>query len=293
MAELLLGPVLRYVDPTQATVWVETGAPCEVEVLGHTARTFTVEGRHYALVVIGGLEPGASHPYEVRLDGERRWPLDGSPLPPSTIRTPSDDEPARIAFGSCRVSVPHEPPYTLRKDEDPRGREIDALYALVQRMREQPEEEWPNRLLLLGDQVYADEVSPRTLEYIERKRGTDTPPGEQVADLDEYVQLYRESWGEPTMRWLLSTIATATIFDDHDVHDDWNISASWIEDMRREPWWDERIVGAFVSYWVYQHLGNLSPEALEEDEMWGRVRDAGGADCGPLLREFGRRADRE
>ncbi|HWT91413.1 MAG TPA: alkaline phosphatase D family protein [Solirubrobacteraceae bacterium] len=293
MAELLLGPVLRYVDPTQATLWVETDAPCDVDVLGHTARTFTVEGRHYALVIVDGLEPGSSHPYEVRLDGARRWPEDGSPFPPSTIRTPAEDEPARIAFGSCRVSVPHEPPYTLRKEDDDRGREIDALYALALRMRDEPEERWPNRLLLLGDQVYADEVSPRTLEYIERKRGTDEPPGEQVADLDEYVQLYRESWGEPTMRWLISTLATATIFDDHDVHDDWNISGAWVEDIRREPWWDERIVGAFVSYWIYQHLGNLSPEALEEDELWCAVRDSGGADCGPMLREFGRRADRE
>ena len=34
MPELLLGPLLRYVDETDALVWVETDAPCEVEVLG-------------------------------------------------------------------------------------------------------------------------------------------------------------------------------------------------------------------------------------------------------------------
>ena len=27
--------------------------------------------------------------------------------------------------------------------------------------------------------------------------------------------------------------------------------------MRSKPWWEERIVGAFMSYWIYQHLGNL------------------------------------
>ena len=38
MAELILGPILRYVDATSATVWVETDGPCEVEMLGR-ART--------------------------------------------------------------------------------------------------------------------------------------------------------------------------------------------------------------------------------------------------------------
>ena len=31
------------------------------------------------------------------------------------------------------------------------------------------------------------------------------------------------------------------IFDDHDVHDDWNTSSAWLEEMRAKPWWDERI----------------------------------------------------
>jgi hypothetical protein len=39
------------------------------------------------------------------------------------------------------VAVPHEPPYTLRKDEDDRGREVDALRALGLRMIDQPSED--------------------------------------------------------------------------------------------------------------------------------------------------------
>ena len=72
--KLVLGPLLRYVGETEATVWVETDAPCEVEVLGRREPTFTVEGHHYALVRIEGLEPGSFNEYEVALDGERRWP---------------------------------------------------------------------------------------------------------------------------------------------------------------------------------------------------------------------------
>ena len=60
MPDLVLGPLLRYVSETEATVWVETSAPCEVRILGGRERTFTVAGHHYALVQIDGLEPGAS-----------------------------------------------------------------------------------------------------------------------------------------------------------------------------------------------------------------------------------------
>ena len=74
MPGLLLGPLLRYVDEEQATVWVETDAACEVEVLGRRERTFCVKGRHFGLVPIEDLEPGSSHPYEVRLDGELAGP---------------------------------------------------------------------------------------------------------------------------------------------------------------------------------------------------------------------------
>jgi PhoD-like phosphatase len=291
MAQLVLGPVLRYVGETDATVWVETDAACEVDVLGHRTPTFHVEGHHYALVHVDDLPSGATVPYEVRLDGERRWPEPGSAFPPSVIRTPSDDRPAKIVFGSCRVTVPHEEPYSLRKDQDPRGREIDALRALALRMLEQDVDEWPDRLLLLGDQVYADEVSPRTRELIARRRDTSKPPGEEVADFEEYTALYREAWGEPVMRWLMSTIASAMIFDDHDVHDDWNTSESWLEDARALDWWGDRIAGAFMSYWIYQHIGNLAPAHLHDDDVYDRVRAA--PDAGPLLRDFAERADRE
>ena len=58
MPDLVLGPLLRYAEETDATVWVETDAACEVEVLGCRSRTFHVEGHHYALVHVSGLEPG-------------------------------------------------------------------------------------------------------------------------------------------------------------------------------------------------------------------------------------------
>ena len=60
---------MRYAGETDATVWVETDAACEVDVLGCRSRTFCVEGHHYALVHVTGLEPGGQYEYEVLLDG--------------------------------------------------------------------------------------------------------------------------------------------------------------------------------------------------------------------------------
>jgi hypothetical protein len=292
---LVLGPLLRYVGETEATIWVETDEPCQVEVLGRTEPTFHVEGHNYALVYIEGLEPGSTTPYEVRLDGEQVWPEPDSMFPPSLIRTPKADTPHRMIWGSCRVSVPHEPPYSLKKDDCAEGREVDAAYAYALRMVQQDPEEWPHVMLWLGDQVYADEVSPATRDFIRTRRDPAEPPGEEVADFEEYTHLYLDSWSDPTIRWLLSTVSSAMIFDDHDVHDDWNTSIEWVREQRKKHWWNARVVGGFMSYWLYQHLGNLSPRDLDDDELWQRVRKcySPDEDAGPMLREFAFKADRE
>ena len=290
MPELVLGPVLRYVGEREATIWVETDAPCEVEVLGRTASTFRVDGHNYAIVPIEGLEPGQSYEYQVALDGSRRWPEPDSDFPPSAIRTVDPRETLRIVFGSCRVAVPHRPPYTLSKDEDPRGREIDALYGLAMRMKARPRVDWPHLLLSIGDQIYVDEDSPETRAFIRSRRDPSRPPGLAVLDFEEYTRLYWESWGEPAIRWLFSTVGLATIFDDHDVHDDWNTSIAWLEEMRSKDWWATRIESALMSYWVYQHLGNQSPRELAENELLAQVREA--EDGGAILRRWAARVDR-
>jgi hypothetical protein len=169
------------------------------------------------------------------------------------------------------VTAPLEPPYSLPRRDDRRGLGIGALYALASLLVRQPPATWPDLLLLVGDQVYADELSPVTQQFVRTRHHIPRPPGDQVADFEEYTRLYREAWGQPLVRWLASTVPTAMIFDDHDLHDDWNISEAWVKQMRAKPWWEERIIGAFMSYWIYQHLGNLSPDELAADKLLGQV----------------------
>lgn len=296
MAQIVLGPLLRYTGTTQATVWVETDVACEVGVLGATQRTFCIEGHHFALVLIDDLSPGTTTPYEVRLDGERVWPPNDG-RPPCTIVTRQNERSARLVFGSCRAGAPQREPFTLGPGEHPLGFGVDALWSYSRRLQK-GHEEWPDCLLLLGDQVYADEVPPETSTYIGGRareamlsRDPNAPPPDQVANFEEYTRLHRESWGDPDIRWLLSTVPSTMIFDDHDVHDDWNISQAWVEDMDRLPWWDERVVGAFMAYWVYQHIGNLAPSEFAEEPLLEEVHRH--VDAGPRLREFARTASRE
>lgn len=287
MPNLVLGPLLRYTGENCAVIWVETDCACEVSVLGTTSSTFAVAGHHYAVVRAEGLDGERRYEYTVELDGEQVWPLPDSPFPPSSLRTRPKQPPLRIAFGSCRVGAPHEPPYTVGKDDDERGRELDPLRALALRMVHKPPDDWPDLLLLLGDQIYADEVSPQTREFVESRRDVSEPPGPIALDFEEYTRLYRESWSDPVIRWLLSTVSSAMVFDDHDVHDDWNTSAAWVEEMRATDWWGEHIVGALMSYWVYQHAGNLSPEEQDRDGLLARCHEAGEAE--PMLRALAER----
>jgi hypothetical protein len=294
VTRLLLGPLLRHVGATDATVWVETDGPCEVEILGFREHTWTVAGHHYALVVIDALEPGSATEYQVRLDGDVVWPLvpaarpGGSApesLPPSRIRTSERGDVIQIAFGSCRYASSAAVLPDHRFD-------ADALDGYAVKIAALPEDQWPHALVMLGDQVYADETSPQTQQRIRERRDITAGAKEQVADYEEYTWLYSESWTDPEVRWLLSTVPTSMIFDDHDVRDDWNTSKSWRADMKATNWWHERIVGALSSYWVYQHLGNLAPAELAADPLYQRVRTLGG-DAEPLLREFAEAADKE
>jgi phosphodiesterase/alkaline phosphatase D-like protein len=239
--------------------------------------------------VITGLAPGTSTPYQVTLDGEQAWPLPDSDFPPSRIRTfPDDGDPEFLmVFGSCRMPETEDP-----KEQRTMG--TDALAAYAVRMRDQDERAWPDSLMLLGDQVYADDTSKATREWIKTRRSLDLAPGTEVADFEEYTRLYLESWSTPWVRWLMSTVPTSMIFDDHDVRDDWNTSQTWREAMEKTRWWHDRERGALATYWIYQHIGNLAPADLEADEIYDKVLAVGrDGDAADLLREFADHARQE
>jgi hypothetical protein len=306
-AALLVGPLLRYVDATSATVWVETSAPATVTVTAGAASasapTWGVHGHHYALVVLEGLAPATTTEYRLEVDGVVAWPPPAGSelaaalagLPPSTIRTLRHDGRLRLSFGSCRRTAGFDA-------RSLRAFGADALVQTALQMAEAAAElgaatqrrastgpgagsggvegraradganptdgpatwPWPDVLLFAGDQVYADEPSEalaQRLRAANRGGPRDRVAG-QVGTFEQYTWLYHEAWTVPEVRWLLATVPTAMLLDDHDLRDDWNTSAAWRAEASAQPWWRDRVVGAFGSYAVYQHLGNLSPAEL-------------------------------
>lgn len=287
---LVLGPMLRYVDETSATVWMETSEACTVTVrmAGReaAAQTFGVHDHHYALVEVWDLPEGETLEYSVEVNGARLWPEADSQFPPSSVRTLHPERRLRLAFGSCRTSVPHDTMGNATHG-------VDALRAYALDLANDDGAR-PDLVAFLGDQVYADSTSSQMQDFIKSRRSLSEPPGEELKDYEEYAHLYRLAWSDEANRWLLSTLPSAMIFDDHDIRDDWNASLTWREKMHATDWWHGRIVAGLASYWVYQHLGNLSPAARAEDPLWQRITahdGPGELDLTAELESFAERAD--
>ncbi len=94
----------------------------------------------------------------------------------------------------------------------------------------------------------ADSSPPESLSDEQKK---------QYRDEQKCVENFVENL-DKTQR-VLAHVATAMIFDDHDVTDDWNLTAAWEQAVYNDPL-SQRIIGnALLAYLVFQGLGN-APE---------------------------------
>ncbi len=95
-----------------------------------------------------------------------------------------------------------------------------------------------------------------------------TPPGrlnaaERLQFDQELEQLQQFRAQLPAVRRLLAHLPTYMIFDDHDVTDDWNLSAAWEEAAYNHPF-SRRIIGnTLIGYLLCQGLGN-TPDRLRQ-----------------------------
>lgn len=282
--DLRCGPLLRHVDRTSAVIWVEVAEgfkAIEVELAGDgpdapvmpilaTGRPVRVGDSWYCWIACDWLLPDTWYSYRVvgRREGGSRvdlWPtakLAGTGLP-SVFRTMPTwaFDALRVAYGSCRAGF---------AQDDPAGAEkgLDALLGLASYLVEAWEQRrstWPQVLLLTGDQIYGDQLSDRLKARfrLPDMRGDDP---DQATTLAQFAQLYREAWtATPAVRWLLSTLPSFMIMDDHEQTDDWNITAGWVAD-RRSPAWTRRLASGLLAYWLYQGAGNLAPREWMGDE---------------------------
>ena len=157
-------------------------------------------------------------------------------------------------------------------------------------MLRQPTALWPDAMIMLGDQLYADQPPKNVREIVGPRKVHEDAPVESLEDFEEYTVGYRDIWTYPVVRWLLSTLPTSMIFDDHEISNEWKRLRRGLTRSARPTGTRVASSAALMAYWVYQHLGNLSPSELADDEAFGRL--SAGEDGSAVVRDLAERAER-
>ncbi len=281
MEDLRAGPLVRAVSPDGITIWTEWKQPCEVtlsaapaDVAGDAqphvvvARTVTIGSRYYALCVLTALRPATWYTYHLGCadkPGEPATWLETTLLQCfRTLDLPDAGQPLRLAYGSCRRLTAPGP---------------DALSAFGGWLRDRYAERetlWPRVLLLIGDQIYADDPAQRS----------------QARSFAEFALLYVKAWaGDEGVRQVLAALASLMIFDDHEITNNWNITPLW-QAQRLRQGGAQMLIDGLVAYWVYQGWGNFGLQDAADHDLLAIMRQAeeSGLDALAALQERIRQA---
>lgn len=291
-----VGPLLRATGPYTATIWLELTTRCLVTldivpfstetssnfssqqpspestnvVRNSVAHTVTVGGRYYAALYIEQLQPATWYSYRISISkDDTTTELPSFPIRHfRTMNVPSQAQntPLRVAYGSCR------------KDVSPRTDALSALGRWLRNHWEQRETVWPHLLLLIGDQIYADQPPDVMLQaHPELKDGART--------FEEFALLYSYLWtADPDVRQALAVLPTYLIFDDHEITNNWNQLPQWCASMLASGH-EQLIVDGLVAYWVYQGWGNIARQQDTQHPLLCIMQEAQGEDVIEQLRD--------
>jgi phosphodiesterase/alkaline phosphatase D-like protein len=297
-----VGPLVRAVGPESAVIWTEWAHPCEATlhanagehsgeheagVLTARARTVTVGKRHFALLRLDGLQPSTWYDYHLtcKTDAEEQAAAPATSASKQCFRTLDSPEAGgtlHLAYGSCRKSSTIEP---------------DALNAfgpwLMDRFDER-ETTWPRLLLLIGDQIYADDRIGRHKGRSSLAQNAQPEPSQRTGaqTFAEFASLYEQAWaGHADIRQVLAVIPTFMIFDDHEVTNGWNTSPDWRANALKHGR-EQMLVDGLVAYWVYQGWGNPGAQSEANNALKALMHEAAqrGEDALEALRTYMRQA---
>ncbi|HTI13814.1 MAG TPA: alkaline phosphatase D family protein [Dictyobacter sp.] len=257
MPFLCVGPLIRAASSTSVAIWAELSEHCTVKITvtpenNHTdttpisvqTSTVQVDSHFYVLAQIQGLQPASWYSYILKADTEQHiLHIEGStPLQQyfRTLSTNPDQSPLRLAYGSCRKADPTKPDT------------LSAFGSWLQEKQATRDADWPHLLLLIGDQIYADEPPPVLFSTYPQLQDGAT----QFAD---FAILYQYAWAhDDGVRQALASIPTYMIFDDHEILNNWNVSPSWRAEAIRAGQ-TQTLIDGLLAYWVYQGWGNYTP----------------------------------
>ena len=254
---IVLGPIVGAVDQTSARIWLKTDTTTRfvtrcTDDEGNQHESNAVETKpdvaYTGIAELTGLLPDKEYHYSIDIDGEEFDSLN------FRFRTaPEGIKDFWFAFGSCFRPCVH---YTFVMHEFYR-RLVEPSRHLTR----------PSFLLLLGDQIYADQsgIFPDNPKW-------------QAATFEDYCRVYDETWRSD--QWFLRSISqlpTLMIFDDHEVVNDWfknRRSIPGVVDSNRTVSGHERLENALRAYRIYQASRNPSPIQSYEFAYqfeWGKV----------------------
>ncbi|GCE25276.1 alkaline phosphatase [Dictyobacter alpinus] len=255
--DLCIGPLVRAVSPTSIVIWAELTAAESVTLRAQSdtpgeapqtvsQATVLVGGHHYVALHMQGLRPGTWYRYQLTgADPNSELKMATAEQPLQYFRTLPDTDIAegntpalRIAYGSCRKSETGQQ---------------DVFSAFGNWLREQAtsrEASWPHLLLLIGDQIYADQPS-------EKIRQTYSQLGSKASGFEDFRLFYQHAWAtDPGARQALACIPTYMIFDDHEITNNWNSLPTWRAEALAAGQ-EQLLVDGTLAYWIYQGWGNL------------------------------------
>ncbi|NJQ98859.1 MAG: hypothetical protein HC784_17505 [Hydrococcus sp. CSU_1_8] len=90
---------------------------------------------------------------------------------------------------------------------------------------------------------------------------------EELKDLQQFASTV---W---KVRRALANIPTYTIFDDHDVSDDWNLNEAWCLRVLGKPLGRRVVRNALLAYAIFQGWGN-TPEQFQEGQSGAKLLKA-------------------
>ncbi len=192
-AKIIAGPMLGYVEKTEAMVWVQLSASIAVEWV------LTPEGRTDSALVFGpvtgeakdsfavkiratGLKPGKAYSSKIRLAGKASEGFSFKTQPLWEYR--SDPPTIKMALGSCAYI--NEPPF------DRPGKPYGSNYKIFEAIAKQK----PNLMMWTGDNTYLREIDWSSESGI--------------------LHRYSHTRRLPEMQNLLKSCAHYAAWDDHD-----------------------------------------------------------------------------
>lgn len=272
-----VGPLVRSISTNCAIIWAELPHACEIilnatpgdeeEATPVTARahTITVGGRYYAAPQLLGLQPATWYTYRLNIspseasaespdsetnggEGIHSLPLQCfRTLDPSAVSRQASEkqEPPLLAYGSCR------------KITNPQADALSAFGRWLTEHFNERESLWPRLLLLIGDQIYADQPCEALVKaYPDLRNGAQT--------FADFARMYEYAWtSDEGVRQVLAVLPTYMIFDDHEVTNGWNTTPTWRPQAIKHGM-EQMLVDGLVAYWVYQGWGNLDAQGSSD-----------------------------